>query len=169
MKILVISDSHGAYENIISAIKQNKDISAIFFLGDGERDLENALAERDIFPYGNYKGIEIYQVCGNCDIRSREAVTLTPVIKGHKLLITHGFAQHVKYGLDELKNEAKYKNCCAALYGHTHREHLSFSDGIILFNPGSLRNGSYGILLINDEELKFEHKNDLSKTQFNHK
>lgn len=159
MKILVISDSHGAYENIVSAIKQNKDIEAVFFLGDGERDLENALAECDIFPYGDYKGIEIYQVCGNCDIRSTEAVTLTPVIEGHKLLITHGFSQHVKYGLDKLKNEAEQKKCCVAIYGHTHIEHLYSCDGIILFNPGSIRNGSYGILKVNDEELEFEHRN----------
>lgn len=159
MKILIISDSHGAYKNIISAIKQNKDIGAIFFLGDGEQDLENALAECDIFPYGEYKGIEIYQVCGNCDIRSTEAVMITTVIEEHKLLITHGFAQHVKYGLDELKNEARHKNCCAALYGHTHIEHLSISDGITLFNPGSVRNGSYGILKVGDEGLEFKHRN----------
>ena len=58
MKILVISDSHGASEYIVEAISRNKDADAIVFLGDGERDLEEALADCNISPYGDDGSME---------------------------------------------------------------------------------------------------------------
>lgn len=151
MKILVMSDSHGAEEKITEAIKTHPDAKAIIFLGDGERDFEEALAECDIFPYGSHVK-DIYDVRGNCDLYSNLAETLTGLFEEKRVLISHGYLQNVKYGLSDLLQEAKEKKCQAALFGHTHKRHLSKKDGIVLFNPGSIRGGSYGVIELKEKE-----------------
>ena len=58
-KLLVLSDSHGgraAIERVL--LKENANIDALVFLGDGLRDLEQALT-----PYPRLRAY----VAGNCD------------------------------------------------------------------------------------------------------
>ena len=159
MKILVISDSHGASEYIVEAISRNKDAGAIAFLGDGERDLEEALADCNISPYGDDGSMEVYQVRGNCDRFSMEPALLTFTAGGHKILITHGNDQGVKYGPEKLILTAEQRKCDAAFFGHTHRAELLNENGIFLFNPGSIRTGSYGVVFADENGMRFELKN----------
>jgi len=42
MRILVLSDSHGRAGNIYDVIEKHPEAEVIVFLGDGERDFENA-------------------------------------------------------------------------------------------------------------------------------
>ena len=95
MKILVFSDSHGAEENFISAIRENPSAEAIIFLGDGERDFEYALAYFGIFPYGN-EIKDVYHVRGNCDFHSSASDSVIAEVKNTRLFITHGYEQKVK-------------------------------------------------------------------------
>ena len=157
MKLLILSDSHGAEEKLRDIITENPDAGAIAFLGDGERDFENALAECDIYPYGSRK-VEIYQVAGNCDLYSNEAVTLIEKFGFQRVLITHGYEQHVKEGLFRLYRQAKEHGCSAALFGHTHIQHIEEHEGITFFNPGSVRNGCYGVMTEKYGRFTFEHK-----------
>ena len=64
-KLLVLSDSHGgraAIERVL--LKENANIDALVFLGDGLRDLEQALTP--------YPGLRAYSVAGNCDYGALE-------------------------------------------------------------------------------------------------
>ena len=146
VKLLVFSDSHGRKGKVKKILEAHKNADGIIFLGDGEKDLET-------LPLGDES--VLYQVRGNCDRESREAVTLIKEIAGVRFYITHGYEQGVKYGLGKLAAFAKKENCRAALFGHTHRVHLSEEDCVFLFNPGSAANGDYGIILIDEEEPVF--------------
>ena len=150
MKILVLSDSHGQRYRMTDIIAKHKDASAIVFLGDGERDFELALAENNIDICGN-ESVEILQVCGNCDVMSNEPAVIIHELAGLRFLITHGFAQHVKRDLDRLEDEMEAKQCRVALFGHTHMPRLKQSDGLFMFNPGAVLDGSYGIITIGSD------------------
>ncbi len=156
MKILVVSDSHGNSDRLSDIIREHRETDYIVFLGDGERDLEVALAENNIDPYDRSCPIKVLQVCGNCDYFSNEPVNIIEEIEGHRFLITHGFRENVKYGLSLLARDAYERKCDIALFGHTHRPHYSEESGVILFNPGSVRSRSYGIINIADGECSFE-------------
>ena len=63
-KLLILSDSHnstGAVERILHA---ESDATAVIFLGDGLRDLEEALTF--------YPKMKVYAVAGNCDFGALE-------------------------------------------------------------------------------------------------
>lgn len=154
MKILVFSDSHGAEQRMIDAVIENKGTEVIIFLGDGEKDFEEMMAACGIAPYGNSRSIRTFQVRGNCDWYSGEALTLTAELGGVRLLITHGHEQKVKYGLSMLAQEARKKECALALFGHTHSPYLEDHDGITLINPGSIKSGRYAIITIEDGEAE---------------
>ena len=70
-RLVVVSDSHGNPAALRRAIASVPDASAVFFLGDGIRDL---LQVRGEFP-----GLRFYPVAGNCDFqRSYPAEGLVP-------------------------------------------------------------------------------------------
>lgn len=156
-KYLVFSDSHGRKNKVKKLLERHSDADGVIFLGDGEQDLSAALAESREPGDTEPEGITVYRVRGNCDRGSDETVTLVEEIGGKKFYLTHGFEQGVKYGLSKLRAYAKAEGCSIALFGHTHRAHLSEEDGVILFNPGSLANGDYGIILLNGEEFHAVH------------
>ena len=63
MKILVMSDTHGKRTRVFNIIKEHRDADALFYLGDGEADLELGLIENGID--GNADGsMRVFQVCG---------------------------------------------------------------------------------------------------------
>ena len=146
VKLLIFSDSHGRKGKVKKILEQHGNADGIIFLGDGEKDLELLPLENEAF---------LYQVRGNCDRESLEAVTLIKEIAGVRFYITHGYEQGVKYGLGKLAAFARQENCKAALFGHTHRAHLSEEEGVFLFKPGSAANGDYGVILIDGEQLDF--------------
>ena len=150
--------SHGSERKIIRAVEDTPEADAIVFLGDGERDFCHAMAHCDIYPYGE-KRKDIYQVRGNCDRCSNEAVTLLAEFEGIRTLITHGFDQSVKYGYGRLAAEAKSRGCTLALFGHTHRAGDAQVDGVTLFNPGSVESGSCGVIEINGKDISLSWKN----------
>lgn len=69
-KLLILSDSHnstGAVERILHA---ESDATAVIFLGDGLRDLEEALTL--------YPKMKVYAVAGNCDLAHWSRWTVWP-------------------------------------------------------------------------------------------
>ena len=158
-----MSDSHGRSGKVKQMIAAHRDADGIIYLGDGEKDLESALAANgfvkraDETCKGGDHEIFLYQVCGNCDRLSTEEVTLIREIAGIHFYITHGFEQRVKFGLEKLATLAKETGCSIALFGHTHGAHHSEHNGVTLFNPGSAANGSYGVITIDGEDVRFRH------------
>ena len=157
-KFLIFSDSHGSEKLFANAIGDNLDADGYIFLGDGEQDFEYALSMYGIYPYGdNIK--ENYQVRGNCDMFSNERDNIIAELFGYRIFATHGYVQGVKRGIERLTLEASRNGCDIALFGHTHERFYGTSHGITLFNPGSLRNGSNGVLTIDNRTVKLDWRN----------
>ena len=154
MKICVFSDSHGNAEPMITAIEQEQP-QLVFFLGDGARDLEEV---QERFP-----GLSYYAVRGNCDLWSSLNATISCELGGVRIFAAHGHQYQVKYesSLATLTAAARKEGAAAALFGHTHEPYCAEHDGILLFNPGSVRrilHPCYGVLNIEDGKLRAELK-----------
>ena len=154
MKACVFSDSHGFSGNMIKAVNLEKP-DAVFFLGDGERDIA-ALAEQ--FP-----DLEIWAVRGNCDFRSTLDSADCRTFDCVTVFATHGHLSDVKYDprLEMLTSQAVEAGADIALFGHTHRQHMSESRGVTLINPGECGRGwypGYAVLTIDNGRFSAELK-----------
>ncbi|MBQ9901868.1 MAG: metallophosphoesterase [Clostridia bacterium] len=146
MKILVMSDSHGRSDLVLKCILQHPDAEAVFFLGDVLIDMKG-MDKR--FPDRQF-----YCVRGNCDYDSDVPMERLVTLQGIPMLLTHGHAHGIKYGLDGLIRSAANQGAKIALFGHTHVPYNQYHDGIYLLNPGSLTRPrdcsrpSYGLIEI---------------------
>lgn len=138
MRILVFSDSHGSKYCIREALFAHPEAEMVIHLGDGERDFSGM---EDLL-----EGKKLVQVCGNCDYASMLPVNEIITAGGVKIFCTHGFAEHVKFGPQELYAKALAVNARIALYGHTHNSVTEYVDGLYVMNPGSARSGEYGAI-----------------------
>ena len=59
-KLLILSDSHNSASAVERILHAESDATAVVFLGDGLRDLEEALT---LHPK-----MKVYAVAGNCDL-----------------------------------------------------------------------------------------------------
>ncbi len=142
MKILVLSDSHGAMEPMERAVERT-DPRMIFHLGDCWRDAER-LQER--FPR-----IPLQQVPGNCDFRSQEPAERLLCIENFRILLCHGHTYGVKQSLTAAGFAAEEKDLDLFLFGHTHRPLVDRRGKTLFLNPGSIgdwRRPTYGLVTI---------------------
>ena len=159
MKILILSDAHGANRRIEQAIALHPDAELILYLGDGSR------GACDVFSTlpPNVAAVAVH---GNCDgpfsggLRDEEILDL----EGHRILLCHGHRYGVKGGLGHLIASAKRQGADIALFGHTHERHEEYLPeyGLWLFNPGALSypergEPSFGLLTITSGGLLFSH------------
>ncbi len=148
MKILVFSDNHRNKENVHTMISQNPGIDRIISLGDSE------MTESDL------SALNIIGVKGNFPFEPKFPLELNFNFEGVNIFFTHGHLYHVKLGLSRLINNAKYLNFDMVCFGHTHRSYLEETEGLIVFNPGSLSSHrsfevpTYGMIEIDDLKIK---------------
>lgn len=138
MRILVVSDSHGAVHALRAALALHPEAAMILHLGDGAQDPAQAadlIGER-----------RLVQVCGNCDFGSALPANALVTAEDTLIFCTHGHTEHVKYGLQMLLEKARGCGARIALYGHTHQPVTAYLDGLHVMNPGSVRAGSYGLI-----------------------
>ena len=156
-KLLVLSDSHGgrpAIERVL--LKENANIDALVFLGDGLRDLEQALTP--------YPRLRAYSVAGNCDYGALEPMDGLAAFDQTIAFYTHGHMYGVKYDLDTLADAAAARGAEVALFGHTHKPIALQKNGVFLFNPGSCGRcytgpNTYGVMLLDKGRIaSFAHK-----------
>ena len=152
MRILVISDSHGNHLNVFEAVEKEPTAEVVYFLGDGYRDLEYATV-----AFGDKKAF--ISVCGNCDLACDFPDKDIRTINGAKIYATHGYMEKVKFGFYNLEYEARREKCNIALFGHTHEPYTNYSDGLYLFNPGSIKDGFYGVIDITAGGIMCFNKN----------
>ena len=100
----------------------------------------------------------VYAVKGNCDLSRRMPLELTPELDGAKLLLCHGHERFVKENLYLLFMRAKAVGAQAALFGHTHVPLCTREEGVLLLNPGALKDGRYALLTIESDQLSAELK-----------
>ena len=76
-----------------------------------------------------------------------------------KIYATHGYVEKVKFGLFDLEERAKNENCGLVLFGHTHQPTKQYKDGVYYFNPGSIKEGFYGVVDITEKGIMCINKN----------
>lgn len=154
-KVLVVSDVHGRLRDL-RWVLENEKADALFFLGDGLRDLDAALSMRKTpLPY------PVYRVRGNCDYAHPDPIEGLVPFGGVLFFYTHGHAYGVKMGCEHLAESAGGRGADVALFGHTHSRALERGVGgaATVFNPGSLMDGgSYGVITIEDGVCQFGWK-----------
>ena len=139
MRIIVLSDTHGAVHRLNNIVKKHlHDTDLFLHLGDGAKewiDLSN-----------NYPQLNMKMVSGNCDSTVYKLPNeLILNEEGYSILASHGDLYQVKFGLDNIIRRAKEISAAIILYGHTHQSFTNYQDGIYIFNPGSLGRPSCGI------------------------
>ena len=133
MSIIVIADTHGNTSAAIEAIEREQEVTTIIHLGDCATDGE-------ILQYSY--SIPVIGVAGNCDSTSDLPREIIIEIGGAQVLITHGHLHGVKKSLNTLIAHATRENCDLVLFGHTHQATVLEETGILLVNPGTLKEDS---------------------------
>lgn len=149
MQILIFSDSHGDRRRLREALLRHPAATAVCHLGDGARDMAEVAQE---FPDRAFFG-----VCGNCDMCADLPFSRLEEFGGKKVFLTHGHLFHVKSGIYTYQLAARERGADVALFGHTHQPFEEYADGVYLFNPGSLRDGNYGLLEISGAGILLQH------------
>ncbi|MBQ8182299.1 MAG: YfcE family phosphodiesterase [Clostridia bacterium] len=152
MRLVVVSDSHGSRWNLFEAIEREPSADVVYFLGDGYREFEAAES-----IHANKKAF--IGVNGNCDFGCTLPAKDIRNLEGVKIYATHGYAEKVKFGLWGLEEQAKNENCSLVLFGHTHQPLKIYKDGVHYFNPGSIREGFYGVVDITPQGVMCINKN----------
>ena len=168
MKIIVVSDIHGRGYYLDTVMDRNPGFDGVFFLGDGAIGVDvDSVRSRGMFFCG---------VLGNCDSGytpfgypySKEL--LTPLDEYH-VMLTHGDRYSVKSGYERAAAYAYARGADILLFGHTHipmEKYYPAGSRLLdtvterplrLMNPGSLREGSYGLLQIKNREILLSHGN----------
>lgn len=149
MKILVLSDSHRAMQEMRRAVRSEKP-DMIIHLGDHIGDAEKLI---EGFP-----DIPLEAVSGNCDSGLAPSEKLLE-IEGKKIFICHGHGYGVKSDYLMLKYAAMEKGADVVLFGHTHVPFYDFDGRLHMMNPGSIgaarypAKDGYGLLFIENGEI----------------
>ena len=142
MKIIVLSDTHhdlSTAVRIVDACRGGCDL--VIHLGDTVRDFENL---KMTFPDMKFVGVQ-----GNNDFfvtGSEREMFLN--LDGVKVFMCHGHEYGVKRSTDQLLWRGLAKGADLILYGHTHIAEKTCEDGIVLFNPGAVIEGNFGVVQI---------------------
>ena len=152
MKILILSDSHGMIDNLLTAAEIEKP-DIIMHMGDYASDCENL--------YMHYPNADIKCVRGNCDRNVPENVNAIEkfTLQGKRFFITHGHLFGVKQSTDSLIEHGLAENADVILYGHTHCQHMQHVGQMLVVNPGSIGyDRDYAVMQINNGEITVQMK-----------
>lgn len=147
MRFLILSDTHG----VRAPMKELYDrypLDGVIHLGDHIADARWLLERTNGHP--------VYRVVGNCDIGERGYEQQLLELGGVKVLMFHGHRYGVKSGYGAALAAARSMGAQVVLFGHTHIPFMETRDGILMLNPGSLRNPDreYAILEIENGKAK---------------
>ena len=170
MGLLVLSDIHG-HETVLHNILRCETAGAsrvdtVVFLGDGLREMESLSYSADFYT------LPVVCVRGNCDFFSAED---TPELReatwsGYRVMMMHRHRFDVKSGMARAVSFCAGKGGDLLLFGHTHiptEKRLSAGETVgsftlekplILFNPGSVGGGHYGVITLSENGIVCEHK-----------
>ena len=134
MKVLIVSDIHGGYSNLLKVINDNKDFDLLLILGDilsGYSDFNEELI--DLLNSYNTK---IIAVRGNCDRNvekldfSMDNYYVMTSIDNKLFFLTHGhlYDRHSDLNID-------YD---VYVQGHTHVPMMEIDNNKLYLNPGSI-------------------------------
>lgn len=129
-KILVVSDTHGEYRNVVNLIQNMAGLDYMIHLGDHAEDADYI---------SDITGIKVLSVRGNNDHYSLGVVPERLIFNEGKfrILAVHGHRQAVGFNLTRLSELAMDEDADIVLYGHTHFYSEENHAGIKFLNPGS--------------------------------
>ena len=137
--IIVFSDSHGSSFNMSEIVSRYPNAECVIHLGDG---VEEAYGLK-LSPVTG-----LLCVMGNCDLFSREPTFNRVNICGLDIIMCHGDAYGVKFGVGRYESFAASTGCDIALFGHTHvpyENRITTEKGILtVLNPGSISRPVFG-------------------------
>ncbi|MCX7820544.1 MAG: metallophosphoesterase [Brevinematales bacterium] len=149
IKILVMSDSHGR-KDLIHKLVEASNVDLIFHLGDFSQDVMDIVYEKNV-----------YSVKGNMDPLwpktsdyAKEEIVLE--VESLKVWLLHGHRYEAHFSTDRMLAKAREKNYQLVCYGHTHKKEFDEREGIYFFNPGALKDGSYGFIKIDKGKIEAE-------------
>jgi putative phosphoesterase len=148
IKILVISDSHGARKNLQKIIARELPFEYLIHCGDGANDLAHVRLPQDV---------TILSVAGNMDRVGTCKRLIETTLSDVGFLICHGDQFGVHYDYERLLSEGLCRGADIICCGHTHIPYL-YNHPPLLFNPGPADKGLYGIITLGSNEPKCEHK-----------
>ncbi|MFT4416525.1 metallophosphoesterase family protein [Fredinandcohnia humi] len=149
MKALIISDSHGLTEELLT-IKERHKNEVDFMLHCGDSELPATSSEMSEFS----------AVRGNCDFDSRYPEDMVVLLNGANVFLTHGHLYNVKMTLMNLSYRAQEAGANVVCFGHSHIAGAELIGEILFINPGSIRlprmrkEKTYVILEIVDKKAK---------------
>ncbi len=146
MKIIVVSDSHGASRELKKVMELHPDADIVIHCGDSRDEVSDIMRA--------YPGHEYHCVRGNCDFDCPFPLTDVFTADGVKFMVTHGHMYGVKYDMLRLHKTAQEHGVDVVCYGHTHVPHDELVDGVRLFNPGSIGYGkTFGVIEIQNGQV----------------
>lgn len=161
MRILVVSDIHGACEELTTLLEKER-FDKLIILGDlfSYGYYQSKQTENDIEKLLIDNKSKLILIRGNCDVSAkvdalgiRTFDTVTLPLNGQLVTLTHG--NRYKKGLLPPNHGNIF------FFGHTHVPCLIKERNIIYANPGSLgvpRNGSIsGYIIFNDDKITLKN------------
>lgn len=152
MEIIVVSDSHGTYDQLQKIIKNYPKAAFYFHCGDSELPKQYL---------SNFHGVE-----GNNDIYNEYPEHIIMDLNDYfRVLVIHGHRQGVYSGMNNLVALAKKYKCNVVFFGHTHVFRQDYVDGVHIVNPGCLiynrdfTPSSYAYIEIENDTFRVERRN----------
>ncbi len=162
MTLLVLSDSHGRADLVREIIEMHRDAAAVFFLGDGLRDLPQT------------SDCPIVRVRGNCDVFTLFDLNPAPeecteIFGGKRILAMHGHTRSVKSGVMSAAAAGLEAGADIVCFGHTHQQFSYYIPAgeqmfgrtlekpLYLFNPGSVNSREFGLITIRENGILLSH------------
>lgn len=149
MKFLVVSDSHGDRDILVSLQRQfNGQIDGWFHCGDSELAANDPLWQT------------YHVVGGNMDFDTGFKVQQTITVEQYKVFLTHGHRYQIKQSLTSLALAAREAQADFVFFGHSHELGVVENDGTVFLNPGSISQprgqyrslgGTFAIVTIADD------------------
>ena len=129
MKVIICSDSHGAFAAAEQVLEQQPEAAAVLFLGDGAEEWDDL---HEIYPQ-----IPFYPVRGNCDWGSCEQPERLLEMGGVRIFMLHGHTRNVKSSPMSALYAAKECGAQVLLFGHTHVPLVDNDGTLLTLNPGA--------------------------------
>jgi putative phosphoesterase len=126
-KVLIVSDSHGLRDELITIRKRHEDVDLALHCGDSELQVDDP-------------SLEGYHVVrGNCDWQGKFPEELVLETGGLTFYFTHGHLLDVKNTLLPLQYRADEKQADIVCFGHSHLAYAEKVAGKLFINPSSIR------------------------------
>ena len=144
--ITIVSDTHGNISAIEKLFPVFAESDYIIHLGDTSGDGQTIMRR---FPE------KTYLLNGNCDLHKLGKNETVLKIEDVKIFACHGDRYGVKSGYFRLAARAAEESCSVALFGHTHTPTEESVNGVMLFNPGTMKRyapATYLYLVVNGDK-----------------